>query len=845
MQLSSFWESVLLPLLTVRGSQHIVEIGTGEGDNTEHLLSYCTEYNARLDSIDPIKNEVTTSQQQKGSGVFTFYNDYSFNALPNLSGYDTVIIDGDHNWYTVFNELLIIENQHKKTPQNPFPLVILHDVCWPYGRRDLYYNPQVIPDAYRQVTTQQGLIPYQAQPAKHGGINEGMHHSIYEGNPKNGVRTAVEDFLEQSKERLHFAIIPGGHGIGIICAESLLQSNASLAQFFEELVVSEPLSLYIDQIEYNRITQILDRDRRIASVLKYNENINQRRGTLNTVIRTLKKELHSQEEKFQLQEEKFQLQEEKFQLQEEKFQLQEEKLQHINHLAEKMQRSKSWRWTYPLRKGESLLRNYSLKKCMRRAMHGIIGGLHDLWTDFGQPFPRLARFVRHTLLRRLPIRNCTTVATPPPYPLFSNVAVIIHCHNAEYIEETVHSVLAQTLAPSDIVILDETGSQNVEDLVNMDPHKRLRLIRKSWYSKKHLYNFGIEITRSECIVIISTDDILHEAFLQCAIDVLQSAEDIGCTFADTQNFGVNEDRTHYSDDGTPQELDNLPCASIVFRKEALQQAGNWKDSDNKTLKSLLNGTWRFAKNPGLHMRRQEQIVIDSPMQHATLFLALSGRTWAWPMISTFLEKQEYPHNLLSIVILDTSQDSDFGTTVRQWLEGCDYHSHSYFCDAVGPKGLADLPRIESRNLVADACVTIYNRFARLCTTPLAFFLEDDVIPPLDAYTSLVSHLKNDIVSVSGYYTHRDSNNAVAWEWKNEGQIYKPIFATPHSGVRTIGGNGFGCVVMHGDTLRRTTFHAEPPYNNYDHNFYYHTVLLEQKRALIDWDCPCEHLSKPS
>ena len=27
----------------------------------------------------------------------------------------------------------------------PLPLLVLHDVGWPYGRRDLYYDPDDIP----------------------------------------------------------------------------------------------------------------------------------------------------------------------------------------------------------------------------------------------------------------------------------------------------------------------------------------------------------------------------------------------------------------------------------------------------------------------------------------------------------------------------------------------------------------------------------------------------------------------------------------------------------------------------------------------------------------------------
>ena len=50
--------------------------------------------------------------------------------------FDCIIIDGDHNWYTVFNELTIIE---KRNLLKEGGTIFFHDIAWPYGRRDMYY----------------------------------------------------------------------------------------------------------------------------------------------------------------------------------------------------------------------------------------------------------------------------------------------------------------------------------------------------------------------------------------------------------------------------------------------------------------------------------------------------------------------------------------------------------------------------------------------------------------------------------------------------------------------------------------------------------------------------------
>ena len=65
------------------------------------------------------------------------------------------LVDGDHNWYTVVNELRLIAATSAGAGE-PLPVLICHDVGWPYGRRDLYYAPEQIPEEYRQPWAQQG-----------------------------------------------------------------------------------------------------------------------------------------------------------------------------------------------------------------------------------------------------------------------------------------------------------------------------------------------------------------------------------------------------------------------------------------------------------------------------------------------------------------------------------------------------------------------------------------------------------------------------------------------------------------------------------------------------------------
>ncbi|RAP45075.1 MAG: hypothetical protein BZ136_08460 [Methanosphaera sp. rholeuAM74] len=213
--MNRFWDITILPLLTKIKAKHIVEIGSDKGRNTRDILKFCKKNNAKLTSIDPKPNfDVNKLKKQYGDS-FEFYEDLSLNVLPLVDTADVILIDGDHNWYTVFNELKAIEKNYEKT--NKYPLVLFHDVCWPYGRRDLYYNPETIPKEYLLPYEEKGIIPNQSELSPDKGINStGLKNAVYEGGEHNGVLTAIEDYIKESKLDLMFYSIPAYYGLGIL-----------------------------------------------------------------------------------------------------------------------------------------------------------------------------------------------------------------------------------------------------------------------------------------------------------------------------------------------------------------------------------------------------------------------------------------------------------------------------------------------------------------------------------------------------------------------------------------------------------------------------------------------------
>lgn len=228
------WKHIIRPLADAAGVRSVLEIGSEFGLSTNVLLNYVREIDGHLHAIDPHPGFDVSEFEKKHEGYLTFYAELSLQALTHMPNVDLALVDGDHNWYTVYNELLLIEERHGHEPDR-MPLILAHDVGWPYGRRDLYYDPETIPEEYRQPYARKGIIHGKSKLVENRGMNLQMCNALEEGGPRNGVMTGVEDFLAQSSIDWHMVHIPLYFGLCVLVPEQRLASNQALAAQIQHL----------------------------------------------------------------------------------------------------------------------------------------------------------------------------------------------------------------------------------------------------------------------------------------------------------------------------------------------------------------------------------------------------------------------------------------------------------------------------------------------------------------------------------------------------------------------------------------------------------------------------------
>ncbi|MGE0046089.1 MAG: glycosyltransferase [Hyphomonadaceae bacterium] len=251
------WDAIIAPLARAAAPRVIVEIGADNGHNTENILKFCEATGAVAHIVDPLPKFDVEAAQARWGERFVFHKALSLNALPQIEAPDLVLIDGDHNWWTVHAELTLLARA-ARTSGRRFPLVLLHDVGWPYGRRDLYYDPEVIPLAYRHPFQQAGMLPGQGALAGKEGLNPHLRNAIYENALKNGVLTAVEDFIAAHEaEGFAVRIVPAFHGLGVLTRTA--DESEALKTAIAALPTEGPAAAALAMIEAARVQTEIER----------------------------------------------------------------------------------------------------------------------------------------------------------------------------------------------------------------------------------------------------------------------------------------------------------------------------------------------------------------------------------------------------------------------------------------------------------------------------------------------------------------------------------------------------------------------------------------------------------
>lgn len=156
-----------------------------------------------------------------------------------------------------------------------------------------------------------------------------------------------------------------------------------------------------------------------------------------------------------------------------------------------------------------------------------------------------------------------------------SVSVIMATYNqADYVEEAVQSLLAQTLERPrfEILAVDDGSTDRTADILSKH-EKDIVFIRKEHSGLADTCNRGIAMARGEYIVRVDSDDAAEPELLSLGKEALDRDPAAVCVFSDRWEMGPQGARRAGAD---PRNIYAQVACGVMMRKGAVLEAGGFR-----------------------------------------------------------------------------------------------------------------------------------------------------------------------------------------------------------------------------------------------------------------------------
>lgn len=210
----------------------------------------------------------------------------------------------------------------------------------------------------------------------------------------------------------------------------------------------------------------------------------------------------------------------------------------------------------------------------------------------------------------------------------SSVAVIVANYNYRpYVAEAIESVLAQTMAPDEILVIDDCSTDGSEEVIARYS-RQVRFVR----NENNLgiignFNKAVALTRSSYIAFLGADNRMRSDYVERCKAMLDGAPDAGCVYTDMLIFGsraqlladrVAAERIAVSacdnhpiflwrfPEPTPETVaamssKNFIHGSSMYRRSAFDEIGGYRQSetaeDHDFFTRMLDSGWGAVHVP--------------------------------------------------------------------------------------------------------------------------------------------------------------------------------------------------------------------------------------------------------
>lgn len=156
------------------------------------------------------------------------------------------------------------------------------------------------------------------------------------------------------------------------------------------------------------------------------------------------------------------------------------------------------------------------------------------------------------------------------------VSIIVPCYNqAEYIRETLGSVLSQTYTNWECIIVDDGSIDNTEQIVQeyCKNDSRFKYLKQTNEGPSSARNNGIKASCGKYVLPLDADDIICSTYVEKAVGMLETKSDCKLVYCKARKFGY---------ENGPWKLENYVWENFIITNSIFCSCVFRREDYNKT-----------------------------------------------------------------------------------------------------------------------------------------------------------------------------------------------------------------------------------------------------------------------
>ncbi|MFH0734089.1 MAG: glycosyltransferase [bacterium] len=272
------------------------------------------------------------------------------------------------------------------------------------------------------------------------------------------------------------------------------------------------------------------------------------------------------------------------------------------------------------------------------------------------------------------------------------ISICIFTYNrANYIKETIESVLEQSYDNYEIVIVNDGSTDETEDVIKSIITKKIRYFKKEHTNAPDTRNRALKEAKGDYILWLGDDDLLHKDILQIYVDTLIKFPDVDICYCNLLAFNEHKGilrqfvyRDWYNDQANLQAFlligQPIPDGSTIINRRVYDVIGEFNIEFNRAqdyefyTRVVLSGKFQF--------KYVDEFLVKYRIHEKNITLNLSGQInycYEAKILKSLLEK-----NPLQIFFpsLDWESDTKHSLSEAYYGIGIKYFNYAAYPESL-------------------------------------------------------------------------------------------------------------------------------------------------------------------